>query len=290
VRPARRAHWTGPGLDRVTWPGRIRRNRIPVKRSTIRNNLKTVDKTFAVVDLLQAHGAMRLTAVAEALGLKKATAHRLLSTLDAAGYALRDDETGKYGLSLKFFEIGAAVLRGMELRKMAAPFVEELSRSTAEVVNLAVLSHGTGLIIEKSGRPEPLRLGVQIGEPVPLHSTGLGKVLLADLSPEARRPLLGRELRGYTDRTLTDPRALERELERVRARGYATDMQETNSEVRCVAAPVRSFAGRTIAAISVSGYASRLSQRRIRELAAAVSGTAFRMSEKLGLRRSAEVR
>lgn len=239
---------------------------------------------FAVVDLLQANGAMRLTAVAQALGLKKATTHRLLSTLEAAGYANRDGETGKYGLSLKFFEIGAAVLRGMELRKIAAPFLEDLSRSVSEVVNLAVLSHGTGLIIEKIGRPEPLRLGVQVGEPVPLHSTGLGKILLADLTEAARHQLLGHALPRFTDRTVMDHRMLERELERARGRGYATDMQETNSEVRCVAAAVRSYTGRTVAAISVSSYASRLSQRRIRELAAVVMGTAFRISEKLGFR------
>lgn len=227
---------------------------------------------------------MRLTAVAQALGLKKATSHRLLSTLEAAGYVNRDEETGKYRLSLKFFEIGAAVLRGMELRKIAAPFLEELSRSVSEVVNLAVLSHGTGLIIEKIGRPEPLRLGVQVGEPVPLHSTGLGKILLSDLTPAVRQQFLGHPLQRFTDRTITDHRALERELERPRVRGYATDMQETNSEVRCVAAAVRSYTGRTVAAMSVSSYVSRLSQSRIREVAAVVMGTAFRMSEKLGFR------
>lgn len=272
------------GLDKALWLRRIRRNQIPVKRSTIRNSLKTVDKTFAVVDLLQANGAMRLTAVAQGLGLKKATSHRLLSTLEAAGYVTRDAETAKYTLSLKFFEIGAAVLRNMELRKIAAPFLEELWRSVSEVVNVAVLSHRTGLIIEKVGRPEPLRLGVQVGEPVPLHSTGLGKILLADLTFEGRQQLLAHALHRFTDRTVTDPIALERELERARGRGYATDMQETNSEVRCVAAAVRSYTGRTVAAISVSGYAPRLSQRRIRDLAPVVIDTAFRISEKLGFR------
>jgi DNA-binding IclR family transcriptional regulator len=226
---------------------------------------------------------MRLTAVAQGLGLKKATSHRLLSTREAAGYVTRDDDTAKYTLSLKFFEIGAAVLRSMELRKIAAPFLEELWRSVSEVVNVAVLSHDTGLIIEKIGRLEPLRLGVQVGEPVPLHSTGLGKILLAALTSEVRQRLLARRLRRFTDRTITDPIALERELERARGRGFVTDMQETHSDVRCVAA-VRTYTGRTVAAISVSGYAPRCTQRRIRELAPVVIGTAFRISEKIGFR------
>jgi DNA-binding IclR family transcriptional regulator len=271
-------------LDNAPWLRRIPSNQILVKSSTIRTTLKTVDKTFAVVDVLQANGAMRLTALAHGLGLKKATSHRLLSTLEAAGYVTRDAETAKYTLSLKFFEIGAGVLRRMELRKIAAPFLEELWRSASEVVNVAVLSHGTGLLIEKIGRPEPLRLGVQVGEPVPLHSTGLGKILLADLTSEVRQQVLGRALPRFTDRTMTDPIALARELERARGRGYATDMQETNSEVRCVAAAVRCYTGRTVAAISVAGYAPRLGQRRIRELAPVVIDTAFRISEKLGFR------
>jgi IclR family transcriptional regulator, KDG regulon repressor len=227
---------------------------------------------------------MRFTAVAQGLGLKKATGHRLLSTLESAGYVTRDDDTAKYALSLKFFQIGAAVLRGMELRKIAAPFLEELWGSVSEVVNLAVLSHDTGLIIEKIGRPEPLRLGMQVGEPVPLHSTALGKILLADLPSSVRHQVFARPLPRFTDRTITDPVQLEGELDRARERGYATDMQETSREVRCVAAAVRNYTGRSVAAVSVSGYAARLTRRRMRELAPAVKGTALRISEKLGFR------
>ena len=247
--------------------------------------LKTIRKAFAVVECLEAHGPLRLTELANALGLDKATARRLLVSLEAAGYLRRDPETSRYALSLKFFQIGAAVLRGMELRKVAAPFLEELWRAVSEIANLAVLSHGVGLIVEKIGKPEPLRLGVQVGEPFPLHSTGVGKVLLAHAAPEARRLLLAQgPLERFTPHTMTDPKRLEAALAEIRALGYAFDLEETTEGVRCVATPIRDYRGQVVAALSTSSHATRFTRKRMRDVTPLVVEAGLRISEKLGFR------
>jgi DNA-binding IclR family transcriptional regulator len=247
--------------------------------------LKTIKKAFAVIETIESRGPMRLTQLAKALDLDKSTARRLLISLEAAEYLQRDADTAKYALSLRFSQIGAGLLRSLEIRKVANQVVQDLWRSVDEAVNLAVLSHGKGLMVEKVGRPEPLSLGIQICEPFPLHSTGLGKVLLAYLPPERSQVLLRSEaLRSFTRNTITEPKKLEAELATIRSRGYSWDLGETNENVRCVAAPIFNYQGEVVAALSVSAPLSRFPKTRMREIAPFVSNAGLHISERLGFR------
>ncbi len=230
-------------------------------------------------------GSLRGTGVSELsrrLGLGKSTVHRLCATLEHRGYLVRDPHTGRYRLSLRLFQIGSAALSELDLPRRALPALEALAAAVEETVHLAVLDGDEIVFIAKVDSPHPLRLYSQVGRRSPAHCTALGKVLLAHAAPEVRSRILARPLRRYTATTITDPAMLERTLEDVRRRGYAVDDQEFEEGIRCVAAPVRDYTGRVVAALSVSAPAARLPRARFPALAEHVIAAAGQVSHALG--------
>lgn len=230
-------------------------------------------------------GSVRGTGVSELsrrLGLGKSTVHRLCMTLEHHGYLVRDPQTGRYRLSLRLFQIGSAALSELDLPRRALPALEALGAAVEETVHLAVLDGEDIVFIGKVDSPRPLRLYSQVGRRSPAHCTALGKVLLAYAPPDLRSRVLTRPLRRYTATTITDPEALARVLEDVRRRGYAVDDQEFEEGIRCVAAPVRDYTGRVVAALSVSAPAGRLPRARFATLAQQVIAAANQVSRALG--------
>src|SRR5262249_55245314 len=124
-----------------------------------------------------------------------------------------------------------------------------------------------------------------LGTRWPAHATSTGKVLLAYLPEADLSAWLGRRLDAWTARTIVEPGALVRELARVRARGYATCVEELEPGFVAVGAPVRSAAGAVVAAISVGGPKSRLSPATVRAIARRLPPAADQISERLGWRR-----
>lgn len=218
------------------------------------------------------------------LGLGKSTVHRLCATLEHHGYLVRDPGTGRYRLSLRVFHIGSHALDALDLPARAMPALEALGAVTEETVHLAVLDGAEAIFIGKVESPRPLRLYSQVGRRCPAHCTAVGKVLLAYAGAGQRALVAARPLKRYTPKTITSTAALERELEEVRRRGYATDEEEFEDGIRCVAAPVRDYRGRVVAALSVSVPAGRLPRARAASLVEQVLDTARRVSEALGHR------
>jgi DNA-binding IclR family transcriptional regulator len=197
---------------------------------------------------------------------------------------VRDPGTGRYRLSLRVFQIGSHALDALDLPARAMPALEALGAATEETVHLAVLDGAEAIFIGKVESPRPLRLYSQVGRRCPAHCTAVGKVLLAYAGSEQRALAAARPLKRYTAKTITSAAALERELEEVRRRGYATDEEEFEDGIRCVAAPVRDYRGRVVAALSVSVPAARLPRARAAALVEQVLDTARRVSEALGHR------
>jgi DNA-binding IclR family transcriptional regulator len=243
-------------------------------------NIQSIERAAAILRLLSGR-TRRLGVVdlAGELGLPKGTVHGLLRTLQHVGFVEQDEETGKYQLGAALLHMGSSYLDGNELRTRALNWSDSLAARTHESVRIGTLHEGQVLIVHHVFRPDDSLQTLDVGALLPAHASALGKILLAD-HPYVAGELARGGLESFTPATITDPDALERELERVRKRGWAADIGElVNGEVSC-AAPIIDRRGVTVGAMGVSGPPDRLLVARqprgdlvafVREAARAVS-------------------
>ncbi len=250
----------------------------------------TVEKAFRILEEVVSHQEKGLTysEVVTQTALPKATAHRVLKVLVQMGY-LRFD-AGRYYGDLKLSALGSAVTSHFDLQEYVRPHLLELQAETTHTCNLGVLSGDAGVYLDKIESPVAfgIKLYSAIGKRFPLHCTGMGKVLLAGMRPAERRKALTGRLEAYTSHTITDPVALERELEKVRRCGYALDREEITRGIMCVAAPIRDGDGETVAAISVAFPAYISADRGLRGEIRAVMRCAREATQHLTGKQSGE--
>ena len=246
--------------------------------------IKVLDKSFSVLDLLLKNGsAMNMTELAEKLGFYPSTIHRILDTLKQWGYVEQDSHTQKYQLGLKVLELGMAKLHQMDLVREAAPYLKALVNQCNETVHLGVLEEGEVLYLAKEESSQTIRMCSYVGKRAPVHCTALGKVLLAHISEEEKRKILDEKgLRCFTEKTITDKEELEKELSRVKKRGFALDREENEKDVCCVAVPIRNYQGQVIAAISISSPSFRINKNAQNNLKEALIETSKKISKRLG--------
>jgi len=246
--------------------------------------IKVLDKSLSVLELLLQKGsAMNMTELSEKLELYPSTIHRILDTLKYRGYVEQDPHTQKYQLGLKALELGMAKLHQMDLVREATPNLKELVNQCNETVHLGVLEEGEVLYLAKEESSQTIRMISYVGRRAPLHCTALGKVLLTYLSAEERKKILGEKvLPRLTENTITDKRELEKELSKVRERGFALDREENEKDVCCVAAPIRNYQGEVIAALSISSPIFRIDKNAQNNLKKALIKTSREISMRLG--------
>lgn len=219
-----------------------------------------------------------LSELARAARLNKTTAYRLLRALEAEGMVARSASSGAWRLGNEAVALGALALRSNDLLTAARPELEALVRETGETASLEVLVGDEIVILDGVEGPSLVGASSEVGTRWPAHATSTGKVLLA-AEDGLRRP---RRLRKLTPRTITDLARLERELDRVRQRGWASAVEELEVGYVAVGAPILDHAGRALAAISVGGPAARLTSQRIPRLARRVVDSARSISVRLG--------
>jgi DNA-binding IclR family transcriptional regulator len=220
-----------------------------------------------------------LSKLARRLGLPKSTAHNLLRTLQSFDLVLQDRESRNYRLGPRALEMGLTFSRTSEVLAQARPVLRRIAERTRETVKLGVLSSGQVLIVAAVESAHQLHTRGDIGTRWPLHSTGLGKAILSALAfDECEQLIQGRGLPRFTRNTLASRRQLSEELGKIRTRGYATDLEENEPGVRCVAAPIVDALRGSVAAISVSGPRLRLEDDRLAELAVHVVAAAKSIS------------
>jgi len=246
--------------------------------------IKVLDKTFSILDILIQHGSsMHMTEISKKLDLYPSTTHRILDTLKHWGYIEQDPHTQKYQLGLKALELGMAKLHQMDLVREATPYLKELVKQCNETVHLGVLEGGEVLYLAKEESSQTIRMISYVGKRAPLHCTALGKVLLAYLSAEERKKILGEKvLPRLTENTITDKMELEKELGKVREQGFALDREENEKDVRCVAAPIRNYLGEVIAALSISSPIFRIDKNAQNNLKVALIEVSEKISKRLG--------
>lgn len=247
--------------------------------------MSSVAKVFRILETVVAHQARGLaySEVVARTELPKASAHRLLKSLVQAGYLRFDTQAGRYYGDLKLSSLGSAVTSHFDLKEYVRPHLLRLQAETKHTCNLGVLSGDAGVYLDKleSSEAYGIKLYSSIGKRFPLHCTGMGKVLLAGMPPAARRKILARKLETFTPSTITDPAALEKELNTVRRCGYSLDREEITRGIVCVAAPIRDGEGDTVAAISVAFPEYIRGERGIRDEIRAVTRCASEVTRLL---------
>jgi DNA-binding IclR family transcriptional regulator len=220
--------------------------------------IQSIERAAAILRLLS--GRQRRLGVAELAGeleLPKTTVHGLLRTLRHVGFVEQDPESGKYQLGASLLHMGSSYLDGNELRTRALNWSDALAARSAESVRIGTLHEHQVLIVHHVFRPDDSLQVLEVGNLLPLHATALGKALLAHhqyLAAELGSP----GLPAYTAMTITDHYRLRRELDEVRERSWAMDVQELIEGIVSVAAPIDDRRGLTVGAIGISGPAERL--------------------------------
>jgi IclR family acetate operon transcriptional repressor len=233
-----------------------------------RQRVQSLDRALDLLEALAGAEELGVSELAARTGLVPSTAHRLLATLVARGYAAQNPATGRYLTGYKLLELTSGLQDRLgRLRAAARPHLEAIQRETGETTNLVVLEGRNAVYVDTVAGSRSVRLFIEVGQAIPAHTSGSGKALLAWRSPADLAALLdGEPLAASTPRTLTALPALEADLAQVRRQGYAIDDEEHELGVACVATPVLDTAGQALAAISVTGPAPRMDAGRLAEL------------------------
>jgi IclR family transcriptional regulator, KDG regulon repressor len=225
--------------------------------------------------------------LARDLQVGKSTAHRILQTLEAHKLARQDSETGRYVITARLIRMAALIQSNLDFQHVARPFLAALQKRCGETVYLGVLDSQEVVIVDRIDSAEPLRLSHNLGFREPVHSTALGKALLAALTDADLDSMFrDADLNAMTPKTTTSLGSLKSELKRVRLSGFAIDDEETWPGVRCVGAPVHDASGGALCAVSVSGPSVRITPERIASLAQEIRTTAESISSALGFKES----
>jgi len=247
--------------------------------------MKSLKKAIEVLEALakQSGNGAGITQLSKQLNLPKSSIHQILSVFKSTGFVEQSPEDKKYHLGLRIFELGNIVQAQLELRKIAHPYLYELSRKTNETTYLVVLEKNRIVYIDCVESTARLRAHPVFGREVPLHCTGLGKSIMAFLPEERINKIIQEDgLERFTKNTITDSHILKQELKEVRKRGYAIDNMEHEEGIRCVGAPIRNHRGEVFAAISVSGPSQRFDPPRIEAMSKLVIEAAGEVSRKMG--------
>jgi IclR family acetate operon transcriptional repressor len=230
----------------------------------------------------KAHGVSDL---GRQLGMHPATVHRMLAAMAERGYLRQESSQSQYLLGPRLIQLGVAASDAMDLSASAKSELESLVRMVGETAHLLVRHGAAGLYLDKVESPRPFRMPSQVGRRTELHSTAVGKAILAFLPiDEVDRIATASGLPRFTNRTITTRIGLRRVLVQVRQTGYAVDDEETEVGLRCVGAPIFDAAGQVIAGISIAGPAARVSPDRDAEHGQYVRAAALAISERLGYR------
>ncbi|WP_068112304.1 HTH-type transcriptional regulator BhcR [Tropicimonas marinistellae] len=250
---------------------------------TAQNTIKSLDRAMEVFEFLSEAQGMTLTAISDEMGQSPATVYRILVTLQGRGLVGFDAEEQLWHIGPQAFVIGARFLRRTSLVDRARPILRKLMEATGETANLGTEKEGAVLFLSQVETNASIRAFFPPGTLSPMHASGIGKALLAEMDSERLERTLGRaELTIFTDRTITERAALLEDLKQIRSRGFSIDDEEKNTGMRCIAAPVFDMNREAIAGISVSGPTSRVDGGQIERLSRPVMEAAQELTIAIG--------
>ena len=218
------------------------------------------------------------SAIGQRVGLDKATVTRLLRTLIENGYVTQDETTRRYRLTGKILWLAHRATVHLDLRSVARPHLTALRDELGETVHLGIMEDLLVVYVDKLEADNSIQLVSAVGQTMPLHSTSLGKAMLAALPDEEREGKYARmDFQPRTDRTILDLATFREEVKQTQLRGYSTDDRENEPFGACVGAAIVGADGRPVGAVSISGPHFRIHDRlqyfgeRARSVAGAIA-------------------
>jgi len=245
-----------------------------------------VERTLLILEAAaQREGGMSNAEFSRKLKIPKSSASYILRTLEHHGYLRRDGDDGRYRLGMKVLNLSRAALSGVDVREVALPIMRHLVDRIHITTHLAILDRDEAVYVEKVEAPGFIRMNTWIGRRMEVHSTAVGKALLAYLDAKERDAILRRRgLKKLTTHTITTMPRLLHELERVRQLGYAVDDEENSLGARCVGAPIFNGEGRIEAAIASTGTVNDVPREAVAHISDMVKEAARRISHHIGYR------
>ncbi|QPM91414.1 IclR family transcriptional regulator [Pseudooceanicola algae] len=244
-------------------------------------NVQSVDRALTLLELIAAEPeGLRLSDVARRAALAPSTTHRLLTTLEQRGFLQSDAASGHWHVGRSAHRVGAAYMLSRNLVAPALPFLRRLRDATRETANLGVIEDGEVVTLSQVESREIMRAISPPGGRVPVLCSGMGKAILATRPDDEVDHMIRRHgFRAATAHSLTRPEAVQTEIGRIRAQGWALDDEEFVIGLRCVAVVVWGPEGEPACAISVSGLAARMTPEKV----ASCAGTLRRIAAELSL-------
>jgi IclR family acetate operon transcriptional repressor len=250
---------------------------------TDQNTVQALDRALVLLEHLAQGPGRTLSDLAEETGQAVATTFRALQTLQAHGMVEVEEPGQLWHIGAGAFRIGTAFLRRTKVVERARQPMDQLMRETGETANLGVEVRGEVLFLAQVETSEAIRAFFPPGTKGPMHSSGIGKALLAWYPEERVAAIIARQgLEKFTSLTITSDTALMRDLARTRERGFAIDDQERAKGMRCVAAPIFNAYAEPVAGLSVSGPAFRVGLSDAARIGALVRAAADRVTEATG--------
>ncbi len=245
-----------------------------------------VERTLLILEAVaQREGGMSNAEFSRKLKIPKSSASYILRTLEQHGYLRRNGEDGKYQLGMKVLTLSRAALGGVDVREAALPVMRHLVDRIHLTTHLAIMDHAEAVYVEKVEAPGFIRVNTWIGRRMEVHSTAVGKALLAFLDEKERDAILRkRGLKKLTTHTITTLPRLMQELQRIREAGFALDDEENSLGARCVGAPVFNSEGRVEAAVASTGTINDVPRDAVAHIADMLKEAARRISHQIGYR------
>jgi DNA-binding IclR family transcriptional regulator len=220
--------------------------------------------------------------ISRKLAIPKSSASYILRTLERRGYLRRDAGSGRYCLGLKILSLGGDAQSNLDIADVALPFMRSLVERVHLTAHLAVLDQGEAVYIEKVEAPGFFKVNTWVGRRMFLHSTSVGKALLAWLPKQEMEGIVRQHgMKKRTPKTITTMTRLLADLELVRTQGYALDDEENSIGARCLGAPIFDAAGNVAAALGVSGTLTQVDEENLPKIVEVLKETTRRISRQL---------
>lgn len=244
--------------------------------------IQSVAKAMRLLDLLAAsERPMTLAEISAQTGWPKSTVHGLLSTMREFSTVAQDSD-GRYMLGIRLFEYGCTLSNSWTIIETAKPFIQHISYETGEAVFLSILDRGEVITLDRANNRTGLNTTAEVGCRLPIHCTSQGKLFLAYMPEHERKTILSRTvLAPYTPLTITTPEALQRELVKIRAQGYAIENGEYKTGLRSVSAPIFDHNGAVTYAIGIIGMFRQIESEQFTRATQIVMETADKISKTL---------
>jgi IclR family acetate operon transcriptional repressor len=246
--------------------------------------VQSVDRALSIIETLaEDDEGYRLSDLAVRTGLSTSTAHRLLATLEKRRFVQFDRHELKWHVGAQSFSVGATFARRRNFTAQAIPYLRKLRDLTRETANLAVVDDEAIIVLTRIESREIMRSLTKVGGRVAMVASGVGKAVLATYSDEDVNAIICRQgMPRLTEKSIVRPGELFRELQTIRRLGYAVDDEEARMGLRCVAAVIYSHCSEPLAAISVSGMTSRMTDDRLAAVGRTVREVAAELTIALG--------